>query len=100
MREHPALRSLRLVSRNGGTRAGSSFPSVVDLTWLCDLGLGRGPQWASGFPETCPLLATPATAPLQDSKSVRGRVIGRNGTTLSPHTADPEAAAWGFHDDL
>lgn len=55
MREHPALRSLRLVSR---TRAENGLPtsSVVDLTWLCDLELGRNPLWASGFPEACPFL--------------------------------------------
>lgn len=54
MREHPALRSLRLVSKTG---AENRLPtsSVVDLTWLCDLELNRNPLWASGFPETCPL---------------------------------------------
>lgn len=54
MREHPALRSLRLVSRTG-TENRLPTSSVVDLTWLCDLELGRNPLWASGFPETCPL---------------------------------------------
>lgn len=72
MREHPALRSLRLVSRNGSEN-GLPTSSVVDLTWLCDLELDRNPLWASGFLTTCPLQTTPATQSLNYSKPVRER---------------------------
>lgn len=96
MREHPALRSLRLVSKTGAENR-LLTSSVVDLTWLCDLELGRNPLWASGFP----LSHTRHWSPCRIQNLPGGwGVTGRNGTTLSPHTADPGAAAGGFHDDL
>ncbi|XP_050659459.1 catechol O-methyltransferase domain-containing protein 1 isoform X3 [Macaca thibetana thibetana] len=106
MREHPALRSLRLVSR---ARDGNGRPSralrvprgCVTLGWAVALsGLPASPgrvRWA--FPEG--LSPRPRPEPRSWEFGTPGRrwVTGMAGDTFF-HAADPGAAAGGFHDDL
>lgn len=94
--------------QQGAGRKRASLSTPAGPTWLCDLGLGRGPPWASGFPG-------PGAVGVPKGQSPRPRpeprpwglgppgrrwVTCMAGATLSFHAADPGAAAGGFYDDL
>ncbi|EAW54575.1 catechol-O-methyltransferase domain containing 1, isoform CRA_a [Homo sapiens] len=94
--------------QQGAGRKRASLSTPAGPTWLCDLGLGPGPPWASGFPG-------PGAVGVPKGQSPRPRpeprpwglgppgrrwVTCMAGATLSFHAADPGAAAGGFYDDL